>query len=174
MGKIVELKIKVEGQNVDSVQIPADHQFQFKVQQQDGDETRDNVLVVRGFKEPVEKHTEGLEAEFHVGWEANKAKHGAEKVSYFNFVDKHKNVVYAPNNMTWKESEKDAEGYCAVAAFECRGAEPVEYTFNGTYNVTSVGGKEFQTADCLITDFHGIDNDTPVAISAVHAKFVAA
>lgn len=88
--------------------------------------------------------------------------------------------------MKWKESKRDCnisivspkgfkptpvseQAFSPIAAFECRGCEPYEYSLEGDWEVKSTGGTIFQGVD-LSDEWTDYDEKSQCSVSVFKAR----
>ena len=123
------LQIKAELEGVKSFSVPADHVFELDLKQSAAPETREGVQV-----DPDEEHevpnSKNATCNFMVKFPGDKAPSTISLIS--------------PKGLAIRPQTADDTGMVPVAAFECRGCEPVKWTPTTGYVAMSLSDQQFE------------------------------
>ena len=122
------LRIRAEMEGVASFSVPASTQWDLDVKQPAGDETRRGVVVDPDDEQEVPNSKNGT-AHFMIKWP------GEKQHAYLKIVS-----LGGPKGPVRDCQSSDDTGMVAIAAFECRGLEPVRWTPTGPHHATATSG----------------------------------
>ncbi|CAK4646175.1 hypothetical protein LEN26_015761 [Aphanomyces euteiches] len=152
------LYVKADLDNVDLWEFPPHHRWCLDIKEPTSDEKREGVWVCDDEEEEV-SGSRGT-AHFLMKWP------GAKKESQLT-------VVRDVKKLTRPITGEDSGEWVPVVGFDCRGLEPVAWSPEGGYTITSAGGTAvFQDVD-LAEDWSDYDEDggQAVGIYAIEHKF---
>ncbi|PFH32164.1 DUF866 domain-containing protein [Besnoitia besnoiti] len=151
---IIVLRMKAELENVESIEIPADHTWVLDVKQATGEDVRERVTLSAA--ETLEIPNSRGTANFLVRW------NGSKSVSTINIQDV-KNVT----RRTY--TAEDSGKFVPVVAFECRGAEPIKWHPADGYTVRSKKAT-FKDVD-LSEDWVDYDQDANLSVGIYNVEY---
>lgn len=151
------LYIKAELDNVASLSLDPGASFCFDVKESAGTEVRQGVYI-----SPAEEH------------ELSGGKGTANFVLKFSRDSKECSCnVVKLKGVTRAYTADDAEQFVPIAAFECRGLEPVKFSPEGGWNVQSGGGQKYQDIDLSEGEWCDYDEKSgaSVGVYKIDSKF---
>ena len=153
------LKVKAELENVTNLRLPANYSFCFDLGHPQSDEVREKVVISP--EEKVEVPGSKGEVNLSISWPESKRQ------GHITILDNYKGKD-APRPITEEDSD-----YVTLAAFECRGCEPVKWHQLGELVCESTEGKTFDEVDLTEDDWCDYDdeNDLSVGISDLAHEF---
>ena len=153
------LRVKAELENVTAFRAPSGMEWCMDLQQSDGDEVREKVVI-----DP----SETVEMKGGRGTANLTLSFGSKKEASVSIVDvKDSKVALRPYN------EEDQGGYVTFAAFECRNCVPIKWHQLRELVCESTEGKSFDGVDLSEDDWCDYDdeNDLSVSISNLESTF---
>lgn len=158
MTVIIVLKVRAELEGVAKIVFPPDHEWILDVQQSgsDGSEQRKGITISNAEEFEV-KGSKGT-AHFVMKWEGRK--------------DQSTMSIFTPNRKSplkgktlGQYTAEDSGQFVAVAAFECKGVEPINWTPSVGYEVENVKGGVHKDVDLSEREWCDYDADNELSVS---------
>jgi len=160
---VIVLKMKADLEGVEKLVFPPDHEWVLDVQQSNGTEIRKGITI--SSSEECEIQGSRGTANFVLKWEGAKAQSSMS--------------IYTPSRsgplkgVTLGEYTSAHSGtFQPIAAFECRGLEPISWQPTGGYIVENEKGGKHEGVDLSSKEWVDYDSENDLSVQIFDLEFV--
>jgi len=159
---VIVLKMKADLEGVDKIVFPPDHEWMLDVQQSNGTEVRKGITISNA--EEFEVQGSRGTANFVLKWEGAKAQSSMS--------------IYTPTRagplkgMTLGEYPAAQSGkFHPIAAFECRGLEPISWQPTIGYTIENEKGGKHDNVELAEKEWCGYDQENDLSVGVYDLEF---
>mmetsp|Transcript_21630 Transcript_21630/g.55494 ORF Transcript_21630/g.55494 Transcript_21630/m.55494 type:complete len:162 (+) Transcript_21630:182-667(+) len=153
---LICLHIKAQLENVKSLTLPIGHIWTVTLQQSQGSERREGVEICENESHEI-PGSKG-DANFLMKWARDDRKHATINIEH---VKKY----------TRAYAEADSGSFVPIIGFDCRGAEPVDWTPQGGFRIESTGGAVFDNVDLKEKEWCDYDEKAELSVGVYELEW---
>uniref|UniRef100_A0A7S2Y364 Uncharacterized protein n=1 Tax=Fibrocapsa japonica TaxID=94617 RepID=A0A7S2Y364_9STRA len=149
------LRVKASLENVGQMSVVEGTQWCLKIKNPTGTDIRENVFIsdTESYNLPGSRGT----AHFTVRWDGARAP-------------AHASLIEVKNVLRPCLTADDSDQWVPVAALECRGLEPIDWSPTENFSVESTGGNNFGVVDLSEGDWADFDDEAGESVSIMEIE----